>query len=94
MTINERRAYSKGYCTAAKKSWSAWKPPAPPDVRVAALFAAARTLRDAASVILGSLDGDDEFSNALQPGVDAIDDEMEKWTEWLTDPAVDVATTC
>lgn len=79
----EKRAYSRGYNAARKKSWPAHRPPLPPHEVVANLMSALQQLRDAVDNGCATFDATDPFVVALDPAITIADAAMEKVTEWL-----------
>lgn len=84
-TREERLAYQKGYSTGITGRWPSHKPPYPPCEVVAELVKASRELRDAADGLCATLTPEDEFSQALEPRIDRLDEALQKVTAWLAE---------
>lgn len=82
-TIEERRAYQRGY--SRSRVWPDHAPPLPPNHVVAAIIKAARELRDKSEWWLTQLDFDDNdpCSVELLAGIDAVDSALKSVTAFL-----------
>lgn len=83
MTIEEKRAYSRGYCRGNR--WPEHRPPVPPEEHVAALMTAARRLADAVDGQLAMLLEDDPWQESLGVPLNGLNAAMSQITEWLRD---------
>ncbi len=72
MTIDEHKAYSRGYSKRAEQ-WPEHRPPLPPDPVIAELMAALQELRDTCDTFRATLMPDDEFGAELEPGITRAD---------------------
>ena len=82
-SLEERRAYAKGYNAGRQGSWPLHRPPTPPDEVTGQLVEALRNLRDGVDGVLAILSGDDEWVVQLGPLVDAADDALGNLGECL-----------
>lgn len=85
-TIQERRAYSRGYYKGASGAWPPHKPPLPPNDLLAAFISAAQGLRDGFDSMCATFSEDDEIVRELDTKIEAFDAAMRSWTKWLLEP--------
>lgn len=82
-----KRGYMKGYWGRFQRTlWPEYTPPNPPQEQVAALFQAAKDLRDAAFGVLQVIDADDGPDGpfvTLQKEAHAVDAAFVEITKWL-----------
>lgn len=84
MTLEEQRAYSRGYNTGCKGSWPLHRPPRPPDEQVGALVDALQKLRNGVDGFIATLcNDDDEITLDLGPLVDQADEALASLGEWI-----------
>lgn len=83
MTVEEQRAYGRGYYAAASRRWPAYAPPHPPQAEVQALFDAAKELNDAAVAVLSVIIPDEPVFIELQKRQGEMDAAFTKITDWL-----------
>lgn len=86
MTLEETRAYSRGYSAGVKKQWPLHRPPEPPNELVASLMNAALNLRDCVDGELATIEQNDPWQKTLGNPMDALDQAMEAVGIWLTNP--------
>lgn len=85
-TIEEKRAYGRGYEAGARGRWKEYAPPNPPQEQVLALFVAAKDLRDAAFGLLQVIiadDGPDGPFVSLQKEAEKVDAAFVEISKWL-----------
>ena len=83
MTLEKRRAYSKGYNAGRRGSWPDHKPPMPPHGLTANLIASARALRDGVDGELAAFLDDEPLFEPMGPLIDALDDSLAAISTWL-----------
>ena len=82
-TIEEKRAYSRGYAAASRHAWPEYRPPHPPVEVIAQLMESAKALRDAVDTELAMLDPEDPWQESLGTPMDAVDESMIAVSVWL-----------
>jgi len=80
---DDKRAYSRGYWRGSQRAWPDHRPLVPPHGIVGPIVKAAQELRDVADHICAIIDKEDDFAKALAPKIDAFDEAMTKYGEWL-----------
>lgn len=80
-TLEERRAYQRGYAAGAK--WPLYKPPMPPHEVLGPIMEAAKSLRDGMDSQLAMFDENDEINSVLGPLIGKFDEAMVRFGEWL-----------
>lgn len=84
MSNRERKlGYARGYWKGSQGAWPNHRPPVPPDEIIGPIVRAAQSLRDAADRICATVSEDDEFAAEVSPHVDAFDEAMTRFGEWL-----------
>lgn len=89
MTVEYRRAYSKGYAAGSKGCWPEHRPPTPPDPISSSIISTANALRDEADGFIATIDADDPIAVALGEKIDAFDAAMTELSKWLKSPATE-----
>lgn len=84
MQATERqKSYARGYWRGSQGRWPDHRPLVPPDEVIGPIIRAAQSLRDAADHICATISEDDEFAEELSPHIDAFDEAMSRFGEWL-----------
>ncbi len=84
MTMEERKAYQRGYQRASH--WPDHKPPLPPNPILRDLVKAAMELRDCVDSQIAMLDPDDDWVEKYGPGIDKLDAALAAVGKWLKEP--------
>lgn len=83
MTLEERRAYSRGYNSGRRGLWGAHLPPLPPQEELQRLMNAAQAIRNKADYFCSTIDPEDEWVGTLGPMIDGFDEAMQEFTDWI-----------
>lgn len=82
-TVEERRAYARGYKAGRVGRWPNDIPPMP-DEQTAKLAAAAKLARDILDNELAQLcEGDEPWTSRFNPAIDAVDEALAEIDAWM-----------
>ena len=81
-TIEERRAYQRGYQCASTR-WPMHKPPTPPEPIIARMMTVLKEVRDICDGFRATLDEDDLFGQELELAISKADDALISVSVWL-----------
>jgi hypothetical protein len=83
MTRENHLAYSRGYQRGLRKAWGDHLPPLPPQEEIQRLANAAKKIRDQADMFCATIDPEDEWVAILGPMIDAFDEAMCEFSDWI-----------